>query len=349
VTHSDIIASNTDKLSAMLQEFIKHSSQCTHKIRTEAAQLQQKELATLNAHSERIDAQLQRIQEALVVMQECDGNSDEAVATLHTIVKDSHESSKSGFDAWSQSLKKSHEIVCRDVETNYTTTFSAVEKALKTLGSIVESLVRETQSHIEEERVSMQQVNALADSTINDELIRLRQQNEMLTRLLETERAQGEKAKDELIQRVSGLLGDFTKERDRSLAQAVVCVQGSNNKAEEGMRSFGDAFAQLTTIMGKRRDKTIGVLERRSGENKRTRDGALKVSVSGTLNRLYANWLVRRSAQQKRLLMRHLKAYKVPFQTHCRPDRPKSISRSRMRMQAIRMVGCRHYPGVFGR
>jgi kinesin family protein 11 len=145
------------------------------------------------------------------------------------------------------------------------------------MGSLVETIVREAQECLRAEQNSITQAGILADNMVNTEITRLRQQNETLSHLLESERLQSERAKDQLIQRISGLLVEFTKERDKNLTDAVVSLQTSNGKAEEDVKILAAGHAELSTSMSKRCEGTGTSLNKRSGEAKRTRDGTLKV------------------------------------------------------------------------
>ena len=74
--------------------------------------------------------------------------------------------------------------------------------------------------YIGAERKSLQEAKTLAKTTADTEVVRLQQQNTLLARLLEQEKQSADRARDELIQRVSVLLGDFTAERNRSLKES---------------------------------------------------------------------------------------------------------------------------------
>jgi kinesin family member 11 len=52
------------------------------------------------------------------------------------------------------------------------------------------------------------------------------------------EKIKAKKEKDELVQRVSGLLGEFASARDQSLCEAVSHVQARNAEAEVEMLEF---------------------------------------------------------------------------------------------------------------
>jgi kinesin family protein 11 len=177
-------------------------------------------------------------------------------------------------------LKKICEVRWREVETSGATKFTTVEKALKAMGSLIETIVCESREYVNVERESVLQAKALANAIANSEMLRLRQQNEILTRLLESERIKADRAKDELIQRVSGLLGDFTRDRDKGLREAVGVMQQSNEEAREEMKVFDEKHGGAVVEMARRSVEVGGVLESRSAEGKRTRDGAVKTLIS---------------------------------------------------------------------
>ncbi len=126
----------------------------------------------------------------------------------------------------------------------------------------------------------MQEAKALGDSTSNAEIARLQQQNALLTSLLESERIQSDRAKEELVTRITSLLGNFNAERDRRLRETFSEMTESNATAEAGMKKLGkDQGQRLEAVIGKGREWG-GALEKRAGEGKRLRDGGFKVSSS---------------------------------------------------------------------
>lgn len=158
--------------------------------------------------------------------------------------------------------------------------FTQVEKAFKSLGAITETVLEEAQDYIETERKSLQEAKAIADSTSKTEIIRLQQQNALLNRLLESERGKAERAQEELLKRISGLLGTFVTERDRSLREAFSEMTDSNTNAEAGMVKLGkDQGERLDAVVDKGMEWSTA-LNKREGELKRTRDGAFKVKLS---------------------------------------------------------------------
>ena len=155
--------------------------------------------------------------------------------------------------------------------------------ALKAMGSLIDTIINNTRAYVDSERESVLQAKALTNTAANAEIARLRGQNTILTKLLESEKIKAERAKDELIQRVSNLLGEFTSARDRSLREVVSNVQAQNAKAEAEMQQFGTAHGEMMDEIMARGGESAVSMETRSTEGKRTRDGALKVGLASLL------------------------------------------------------------------
>ena len=119
-----------------------------------------------------------------------------------------------------------------------------VEEAFQGLGALTEVIKQEALDFIAAERKTLQEATALADNTTNTEILRLKQQNALLMRLLETERVEAKRSADALLERIAGLLGDYTTERDRSLRGTFSEMTESNNAAEHEMQHLGQKQGQ---------------------------------------------------------------------------------------------------------
>ena len=77
------------------------------------------------------------------------------------------------------------------------------------------------------------------------EIARLQEQNSRLCSLLEAERRNSKKARDELVKKVSSLLVDFSDERDRTLREAVYGVKENNERAIEQISERSDEHSEV--------------------------------------------------------------------------------------------------------
>lgn len=132
--------------------------------------------------------------------------------------------------------------------------------------------------HIQQERQLLLEAKALSDGATSAEISRLQEQNALLVRLLESERVKSEKAKDQLISRISGLLGAFTAERDRSLRDAFEEMHDRNVIGESEMEKCGNENGERLVNVIRAGEDWGSSLARRGGEGKRLRDGAFKVN-----------------------------------------------------------------------
>ncbi|KAF9227911.1 kinesin-domain-containing protein [Gyrodon lividus] len=275
-SHGKSISNEVQTLSAKLDEFIKTAGHNTQNLRTEAKTYHTKGLETLTSHSERIDQQLQRIQDSLRVINVKDDVSVEALGIMQNTVKDSQETFKSSFAAWSDSLRTSSQTLCKELCSANQSNFVAVEDALKALGSLIDIIITEGLAFIKAEGESTLQAKALVDEMSRAEIVRLQAQNSLLAHTLETEKIRSERAKDELVQRVSGLLGEFVAAQDQELRETFGGVIKGNVKAEEEVGKFGQRHARLMTDTAARCAEVSTSFTRRGAEGKRMRDGAMK-------------------------------------------------------------------------
>jgi len=57
------------------------------------------------------------VKDALQIIQSKDTVSNEAITVIQTAVKDTQESFKNGFATWSETLKRSCEVICKQLQT----------------------------------------------------------------------------------------------------------------------------------------------------------------------------------------------------------------------------------------
>jgi kinesin family member 11 len=282
-TNGRMIATSTHTLSQKLDDFVKLISQSALKLRSEGQDFQTKELRTLASYTERVDQQFLRLQHALLAIQSSDASEAEALDVVRKILAETHQTFKTSFGAWSERFKRTCEELSTDVKLAGMEALGRVEAELKTMGSLVDAVVREARGHINADLETAHAAKALASENCRNEVARLRQQNETLVALLESERLKADNAKDELVRRLSVFLGDFTVDRDRSLREAFGAIQSANQKRESETGKFAEQHSKLMEQIQTDGTEVNGQLQKRSGEGKRTRDGAFKVSPQANI------------------------------------------------------------------
>ncbi|KAG6890679.1 hypothetical protein C0995_005051 [Termitomyces sp. Mi166 len=276
LTQGAILSRASETLSQTLIEFANFSSQSITTLSAEVNDFQAKELETLASNSARLDEQMQRLTGALDLIQAKDVMEADALEDIHRVMKEVHETFKVDFGAWGKTLTQTCKEACRNLDSAALATFESVEDALTSMLTLVESVVGSAADYITAEREDIQRTKEMAATVSQEEINRLKHQNEALIEMLNSERAKGDKTKDELIRRVSSLLGEFTAERDRSLKEAANVVLESNREAEEEIKVFLKSHMESMEKMESVGVKVGKQLEQRRREGKRTRDGAFK-------------------------------------------------------------------------
>jgi kinesin family protein 11 len=120
------LTSETQRFSAELDVFIKNTTQGLAKLRSDEGQYQTKELENLAGLRSRVNNQIQRVQDVMVLIQAKDEVSAEALGSAQTAVKEAHDSIRSVFSSWSDRFEKSGLSFRVDLERSSTDGFQAV-------------------------------------------------------------------------------------------------------------------------------------------------------------------------------------------------------------------------------
>ncbi|KAG2157121.1 P-loop containing nucleoside triphosphate hydrolase protein [Suillus clintonianus] len=275
-SHGRSISSEVQSLSTKIDDFMKTAGHTTQTLRAEAKQFQTKEFDILTSHSERIDQQLQRIQDSLRIINAKDDASAEAVAAMQNAVKESQETMKSSFSCWSDSLRTTTQTMCKEVYATNQSNFASLENSLKAMGTLLDSFSAQAIDFAKAEGESALQAKSLVDVMSRAENAAFQEQNALLIQIAEAQKVKSAKANDVLVQRISDLLGEFVASRDRELREACGAVVNANVKHQEEFSDFGQRHEQLMNEVATRSSEANTSFERTATEGKRTRDGALK-------------------------------------------------------------------------
>lgn len=127
------------------------------------------------------------------------------------------------------------------------------------------------------ERERNAEAKSIAESQAEEQIRRLKDQNAQLTRLLQHEKLKSERMKNELVERVSGLLNEYVADRDKSLEEAVVAITEENSQAESTLNGLTDEYSRQVDDVMKRNQELCTLIEKKGDQCKRLRDGAVKV------------------------------------------------------------------------
>jgi kinesin family member 11 len=120
------LTSETQKVSAELDVFIKNTTQGLAKLRSDEEQYKTKELENLVGLTGRINEQIQRVQDVMASIQAKDELSGEALRSAQTAVKEAHDNIRAVYSSWSDKLERSSLSLRVDLEKSSTNGFQAV-------------------------------------------------------------------------------------------------------------------------------------------------------------------------------------------------------------------------------
>jgi kinesin family protein 11 len=129
------------------------------------------------------------------------------------------------------------------------------------------------------ERKHSAEVKSLAESQAEEQIRHLEEQNAQLTRLLQHEKSKSERMKNDLVERVSGLLNEFVAERNRSLEESFTKMKQENGHVESTLNGFTEEYSRKADDVMRRNQELSTSLEKKGEQCKRLRDGANKVNL----------------------------------------------------------------------
>jgi kinesin family member 11 len=136
------------------------------------------------------------------------------------------------------------------------------------------------------ERKHSAEAKLVAESQAEEQIRHLKEQNAQLTRLLQHERLKSERMKNDIVERVSGLLNEFVAERDKSLEEVFTKIQQENGQVESTLNGFTEEYSRKAGDITMRNQELSASLEKKGEQCKRLRDGAVKVVLASLFLRV---------------------------------------------------------------
>ncbi|KAF8628422.1 hypothetical protein AX15_003943 [Amanita polypyramis BW_CC] len=275
-THGNTIFASTDVLTQKLSSFIKSVNQHIDHLRDEMREFGTRHTESLTVRSNKIEEQLQQLAESISEIQTHDDIESEALQTIQNTLQETIVLLQIESVSWDEKWKESSQKQRQTIATFHKEGFASLENTLKGMASTTECILKEALHFIEEEQNLVQEAKSLADNANNTEIQRLRKQNQALMKLLDDEKQRSEKAQQDLVQRISSMLGDYVNERDQSLRHAVGLVHDENKQVTDSLSSFVSNHGQ---IMANSRAKAVNIgstLRDKGKEYKKTRDVTFK-------------------------------------------------------------------------
>ncbi|KAF5391361.1 hypothetical protein D9757_001867 [Collybiopsis confluens] len=277
IEYTHTLSTASKSLVSTLDDFIGSSSQFALQLQENARTFHVTEVKTLDTCSNRVNEQLQNVLDVMQIIRKQDGIEAAAMNSLEALLKDTYSTFGAGFELWSESLQKTCKHTHEELDRVSSQALSETHTAVRDIHGILEHVLRETAKFFEREQETLSKANTVVRQSIDDEVERLREQNRLLMTLVEKQKVESNKSKDDLLQRVSGLLVNFVNEQDRGLREAIVAVQEANDVSGNEMKALNQHHGEMTTALERERASIISLAEKAQSNATKLNDKSLKV------------------------------------------------------------------------
>lgn len=245
--NEEFIQSFADSLTMKLSEFSQLSSQGRASLQNQTKIYGVAEQQSLSTHMQTIK---DHFDEARKLFQQIEENAtieDTALSRLKHSVETAYTSFKEEASSWGDDLQNTSNKLCGESAASSNEQISLLQESSSILSSLVEAIEQQVHTYLRNEQEALSEVQTLAEKMMTREMAHLKRQNELLAQMLVNERKQAEKGKADILQRVSGMLGEFMQKRDDHLKESIGNLQESNREVEEILAS---TYQRQTKVHG---------------------------------------------------------------------------------------------------
>ncbi|CAE6455957.1 unnamed protein product [Rhizoctonia solani] len=259
------------------EEFIKSHNSISNRIKSQAESFQAAELEASNRHSQLIDEHLRLLDVTVAGVQATEHDSETTLDALQAAVARANDGIRSSLEQWNTFVSRECLSLFSELAVQQEKHIGDADKALQAVCGLLETVVTESQNYVRDNvKLGVFRMHQLVKETSENEILRLRRQNELLTSLLETERIRSESMRDEVTAQITALITGFTATSHNGLCEAVTAAREGLREGEEAL----DAFALQHEVEAEQAVKTAeglaSVLQRREAEGRQIKEDGFK-------------------------------------------------------------------------
>jgi len=273
----ETLSSLTNRLSQKLDELSRCTVEITTQLQAVAKEVGETEIEKLSTHSQVIVEQLSHVQITLQTIQRHNTTESEALEVIHDALAGMQTTFKSEFVSWGTNLMSNSSLICDELEGTSQSGTVAVEKALNDVHSVLEFVLQEIQGYFQDGLTSLELTRQLTNEAAQTEIVRLREQNETLIKMLKSEKAKADRAKGVLLHNMSEMLDGFMNEHHSRLEVNMNDLRDQNLEAQNVLELYLEQHNQVIRQMTDAGTSTETNLRGQGASAKRNRDGTFKV------------------------------------------------------------------------
>ncbi|KAF5315601.1 hypothetical protein D9611_004710 [Ephemerocybe angulata] len=310
--HGQQLASSSKDISKSFDHYLRAATDLHHAIETQTQDFSVSQAEHIAEATSQMDEQFKTLQQQFQSL----AAGEEADTKLFTGLQESLEQAHSAFEDelanWGESVKDTVQQSCGEASTTANNQMVDIGRAVDSLQAALESIVRQAKGFVEEQRHLVAEIKEYSNAQAAAEIARLKKQNQMLSQMIASERDKANVAKDDLVQRVTGLLDNFLQGRDDSLKSATRELQRENDGFASAKKVEQTNHLKTCDAAETRIQSFDGALQQRVRENKRKHEEITKTieetttALDGAFNNLRST--VQENAEASSSTLREIQA-----------------------------------------
>uniref|UniRef100_A0A8H7Y5S6 Kinesin motor domain-containing protein n=1 Tax=Psilocybe cubensis TaxID=181762 RepID=A0A8H7Y5S6_PSICU len=256
-----IVSENEELIRAYADALMKKLTELDQLMKSLRGNVEEENTMHLSSQQQAIIAQVEKVnvhfegaQDLFQQIEKYEGAGERILSNFKDQLNKAYSSFTSEVSSWSEKATTECTQYSNNAMEIGIGQLDILEESISILTSLLNRISRDVQIYLHDERASLTELRKLAETSTAQELQYLQRQNEILAEMLINERKAADKAKNDLLQRVSGLLGDFLQQRDESLRESVGSLQRSNAEVTALLKATcerqSDLYNNLSTTNG---------------------------------------------------------------------------------------------------
>ncbi|KAH8833599.1 P-loop containing nucleoside triphosphate hydrolase protein [Flagelloscypha sp. PMI_526] len=270
------VAKSSSDLTQSLDHFAEASSSKASQLSVQLGNFRQTNTNTLQSRSTEIETRLRNLLTSVEAIQSKDAVESSALERILSVLQDTHTAFTTLISNWSNTLSSTADNTAVEVEHLATAGLAEMRQALINTSTIVDEMVTELNAYAVSVQASSESSRSLTSSHAQQEIARLKEQNVRLEQLVSDERVRGERMRDDVVQRVNGMLSEFLTEKDRRLRESIGYEVAQNVEDVQSLGTLSKAQHDIVEGISSQSVTVQQGAKKRNGEMKRLRNGAVK-------------------------------------------------------------------------
>ncbi|ORX38250.1 putative microtubule motor [Kockovaella imperatae] len=249
---TSVMGSNTDAASAFGSDLSRHSTALRQAFKglqnvqaNQRAQVEEDLAVHVKQGQDMAKKDVQDLESAFATFNDLAQSLEESIESGKSVASEAAQSVvqvkgevQHAVQQWAAKLNKRSSKMIAELLDNQKDQLAMVGSVLTSTADLVDAVISTAHAHLKAEREASEEARRLALDASDAEVLRLRSQNALLSRMLIDERSKTVKLRTDLVMNFTNMVESFTDAQDSSLSQAVGAIQSENEQSLAAMDIF---------------------------------------------------------------------------------------------------------------